>query len=93
MNSFYDPHPGLAGASARLPEVILIAAKELDGKEMELSDACLLIQEAADVVIANKEYGSAKVEVYDEYIGLKLVAGAGGANDYPRHHFRVIRYK
>jgi hypothetical protein len=93
MNSFYDPHPGLAGASARLPEVISIAAKELDGKEMEIPDAVKILQDAADVVISAKEYGSAKVEARNEYIGLTLIAGAGGKNDYPQHHFRVIRYK
>lgn len=95
MNTFYDPHPGIAGAAIKLPEVISIAVKKLDGKEMEISDAVKIIQEAANVVIAKKQFGSAKVEVQKEYkcIGVTLVAGKGGKNDFPKHKFRVIRFK
>ena len=91
---FYDPHPGIAGAGIRLPESICIAAKEIDGREMEISDAMKIIQDAADILVIDKQFGIAKVKDEKDYdfISLSLVEGLDD-DSYPKHSFRVIRYK
>jgi hypothetical protein len=93
MKTFYDPHPGRAGASIALPEIVLLVARGLDGKEMEVPDAVRIIQDAANDLVADGTFGDAKVEDHKEYIGLMLTEGEGGAEDFPKHSFRVIRYK
>lgn len=90
MKKFYDPHPG---ASIALPEIISLVAKGISGKEMEIADVVRIIQDAADTLVADGSFGDAKVEDQKDYISLTLVEGEGGAEDFPRHSFRVIRYK
>lgn len=93
MKTFYDPHPGRTGAGIALPEIIQLIAKGLDGKEMEVSDAVRIIQDAANALVSDEFFGDAKVEDHKEYIGLVLTEGEGGVEDFPKHTFRVIRYR
>jgi hypothetical protein len=89
--TFYDPHPGRAGAAIRLPDVVRLVAKGMDGKEMELDKAMDIIQDAANSLVSDGTFGHAQVADHEDYIGLTLCEGDEGS--YPKHSFRVIRYK
>lgn len=91
MKTFYDPHPGFAGAAIRLPDVVRLVAKGMDGKTMELDKAMDIIQDAANNLVADGTFGSAEVMDHENYIGLTLCDG--DEMSYPKHSFRVIRYK
>ena len=93
MKKFYDPHPGKGGASIELPESIVLAVKELDGKEIKVSDAVKTIQNVADLLVSNRLFGNAKAEDQKDCIILTLTEGEGRIEDFPKHSFRVIRYK
>ena len=101
MKTFYDPHPGFAGAAIRLPDVVRLVAKGMDGKEMEMEKAVGILQDAANNLIADGSFGEAVVEAHtstlggpdDGYIGLMLTEGDGDENSYPKHSFRLIRFK
>lgn len=79
--TFFDPHPGFAGAAIPIPEPVRLIANELDGKTMSLRDAVRLIESA----------GIGRTDVISDlgYIALWL---GSDPNDY-QHMFRVIRYK
>ena len=42
---FYDPHPGFAGAAARLPEGIRLIANELNGTRSTLREARVRLEQ------------------------------------------------
>lgn len=89
----YDPHPGLKSISVALPEIILLVARGLDGKEMEISDAIQIIQDAADTLVSNGYFCESIIEDHKDqnYLGLSLTEN--NPNGFPKHSFRVIRYK
>jgi hypothetical protein len=100
VKTFFDPHPGRAGAAIRLPDVVRLVAKGMDGKEMELEKAVSILQDAANNLVADGSFGEAVVEAHDSvldsdegYIGLMLTEGDGDEQSYPKHSFRVIRFK
>lgn len=95
MKTFYDPHPGRAGAAIRLPDVVRLVANGLVDKEMEVEKAVGILQDAANGLVADGSFGAAKVEdrPEHEYIALWLTEGDGEEDKYPKHSFRVIRYK
>lgn len=91
MKTFYDPHPGFAGAAIRLPDVVRLVAEGMDGKTMELDKAMDILQDAANSLVADGTFGHAAVMDHEDYIGLMLCEGDEGT--YPKHSFRVIRFK
>jgi hypothetical protein len=100
VKTFFDPHPGFAGAAIRLPDVVRLVAKGMSGKEMELEKAVSVLQDAANNLVADGSFGEAVVKAHDSvldsdegYIGLMLTEGDGDGQSYPKHSFRVIRFK
>ena len=91
MKTFYDPHPGRAGAAIKLPDVVRLVAKGLDGKEMEVAEAVRILQDTANTLVSDGSFGDAQVADHGDYIGLMLTEGDEYA--YPKHSFRLIRYK
>lgn len=79
--TFFDPHPGFAGAAIRIPEPIRLIANELDGKTMSLRDAVKRIESA----------GIGKVNVVPKYTYIALWLGSDP--NKRQHMFRVIRYR
>ncbi|MBL7045842.1 MAG: hypothetical protein ISR99_02340 [Parcubacteria group bacterium] len=59
---FYDPHPGLDGASVRFPERLRLIAVDLVGRQTTLRDAKRAFQGAMDF--------SGKVECLPKYIAI-----------------------
>ena len=80
VKTFYDPHPGFAGASIPIPGPVKKAAEALDGKTMSLRDAIALIQAATG--------GRVEDVPKHGYIALRL--GRAGSTE---HLFRVIKYR
>jgi len=79
VKTFYDPHPGLAGAMAYIPEKVRQVAQELDGHTLSLREAVNKIKAVTD----------GEVIVVPEYKFISLFIRAGGLI----HSFRVIKYK
>lgn len=79
--TFFDPHPGSAGAAVRIPDSIRSVANKLDGQTMSLRDAVRKLEAV----------GVGRVSIVSEhgYIALRL----GSDPNRARHVFRVIRYK
>ena len=78
VKTFFDPHPGFAGAIIPIPAPVKQKADELDGKTMSLRDAVNSLQNVT----------CGKVSVMDCWIALKLCEPNGLT-----HMFRVIRFK
>ncbi len=80
VKTFFDPHPGLAGARIPIPEKVRMVANELSGKSMTLCEAVARIQAAT----------SGKVSIANNYdfILLEIIEANG-----VRHGFRVVRFK
>ncbi len=78
--TFFDPHPGLAGALIPIPEKVRKIANELDGKSMSLREAIALIQAVTK--------GAVSVAKKFDFISLEITEKSG-----VRHMFRVIRFK
>lgn len=79
VKTFFDPHPGFAGATIPIPEAVKKVANGLNGKSMTLREAVtkiLLVTEGT--VAVNDDYGFITLELEDN-----------GAT----HGFRVIRFK
>lgn len=95
MKTFYDPHPGFAGAAIRLPEVVRLVANGMVDKEMEVEKAVSILQDAANTLVSDGDFGSAKVADHPnyQYIGLMLSDDEEGGDKYPSHSFCLIRYK
>ena len=51
MKTFYDPHPGFAGAAIKIPDVVRLVANAMNGKEMEVADAVRILQDAANTLV------------------------------------------
>lgn len=86
---FYDPHPGLAGCSERLPDPVKTVADWLDGKVLEVSEAVELISQA---VQGESEY---QVAAKGDYIALgveRLPGDMGERYNLFRKNWRVVRY-
>lgn len=79
MPTFFDPHPGFAGAAFPIPAEVKRVADELNGKRMSLRKAVKKIQAVT--------IGEVEVVSKDKYIGLTITDGSTA------HFFRVIRYK
>jgi len=79
--TFFDPHPGFAGAAIPIPGPVKKAADALDGQTLSLREAVARLRAA----------GIGSIEVVPEfgYIGLCLKGGGRGAE----HYFRVISYR
>ena len=77
--TFFDPHPGFAGASIPIPGPVKKVADGLDGQTMPLKEALARL----------RAVGIGSIEVVPEYdcIGLRL----GGGGRYVE--FRVIKYR
>lgn len=80
VRTFYDPHPGFAGASVPLPAPIKAIADDLDGERMSLRSAIARLERA--------EIGRFEVVSRFECIMMRMGGGSG-----PEHVFRVIRYR
>lgn len=78
VKTFFDPHPGFAGAAIPIPSAIKKAANQLNGKSMSLRKAVIKLQAVT----------GGKVSVNDGWIALEL-----REPDDIRHMFRVIRFK
>jgi hypothetical protein len=78
---FYDPHPGFAGAAARLPESMRKATEGLDGKKLSLEEALNRLQP-----FASKLKGVLDVKEEDKYISFLWPQGD------IKHYYRLIRY-
>ena len=105
--TFYDPHPGHAGAAIALPPTVLKIVKHLDKKKLPLQEALSVIQQAAQSLVDNNFFRKAEVktvEPHQEAIGevtflpftkgdpyISLKLIVG--NPYPQYCFRVISYK
>ena len=77
--TFYDPHPGFAGAAIPIPGPVKAAADALDGKSMTLREALAKIRATTN--------GSVEVVSKYGYIGLRLGGG------HAEHFIRVIKYR
>jgi hypothetical protein len=77
--TFFDPHPGFAGAAIPIPGLVKAIAEDLDGQTLSLTEAVARLRTVG--------IGSIEVVAQHQYIGLRL---GGGGN--PEHFFRVIRY-
>lgn len=80
VKTFFDPHPGYAGAMIPIPEAVRRVANQLTGKTVFLHDAVAQIQMVTKGMVSVPED-------YD-FISLKLTE-----NDGTCHSFRVIRFK
>lgn len=78
VKTFFDPHPGFAGAAIPIPTAVRKTANKLNGKNMSLREA----------VVKLRAVTSGKVSVKDGWIALKL-----RESDDIRHVFRVIRFR
>lgn len=77
VKTFFDPHPGLAGALIPIPATVRMVARKLNGKSMTLRKTVIKLQAVTD----------GKVSVKNGWIALKLKSG------YLMHIFMVIRFK
>lgn len=78
VKTFFDPHPGFAGALIPIPGPVRKVANDLNGESMTLREAVARIQ-----AVTNGE-----VSVKDGWISLELHRSDGAW-----HMFRVIRFK
>ncbi len=76
---FYNPHPGLMGAVARIPEAVRVVANDLNGKSMPLREAVAKIKAAT----------TAEVVVSVECVLLRANTGDGNVE----HVWRVIKFR
>lgn len=81
VKTFFDPHPGLAGAIIPIPSTVKRVANELNGSKTSLRDAIKKI----------KAVTTGKVDIYKNCITLetRCTTPFGLATNY----FRVIRFK
>ena len=81
--SFFDPHPGLAGCLAPIPDVVKDIADSLNGCVMNLTDAMAQFQ---------REFPGGTFAVHDDMGFIGLTVG-----DYKKgetqHSWRVIRFR
>ena len=75
--TFFDPHPGFAGAAIPIPAAVKKVADELNNKSLPLSEAVAMIQATT----------KGKVSIRDGWIALVIYEPNGAM-----HMFRVIRF-
>ena len=78
MVKLYDPHPGFAGAAARLPKSMQQVAQELNNRSMSLEDAVQML-----APIAKEVHG--EIQVIKEFNYIAFVLGP--------HMYRLLRYQ
>ena len=78
LKTFYDPHPGFAGAFLPIPTAVRKVAEELNGKTMTLAKALAKIRAVT----------TGKVELVEDYNYISLDVTTGSSRSY----YRVIRY-
>lgn len=78
IKTFFDPHPGFAGAIIPIPALVKKTANELNGKSVSLREAVTRLQAVTN----------GKISVKDGWIALEL-----RESDDTKHMFRVIRFK
>lgn len=83
VKTFFDPHPGFAGAAIPIPKEVRKVANNLDGKSMTLFEAVKQIQAVTT--------GTVSVAEHYDFIALEIFDASGA--QYPRHYFRVIKFK
>ena len=81
LRTFFNPHPGFAGAAIPIPGPMKTAAENLDGQEMSLKDA----------VERLKAVGIGRIEVVPKYDYISL--WLDGSGRHASHMFRVICYR
>ena len=79
--TFFDPHPGFAGAAIPIPARIKSVADLLSGKTMSLKDAVTLLKAV--------HIGSISVIAEGSWIKLHLK----GSGRHAEHVFRVIKFR
>ena len=79
LKTFYDPHPGFAGAFFSIPTAVREVAEELNRKTMTLGEALAKVRAVT----------AGKVEIVKKhnYISLEVTT------DSWRSYYRVIRYR
>ena len=79
--TFFDPHPGFAGAAIPIPGAIKKVADALNGQTLPLKEALARL----------RAVGIGEIGVVAKYafITLRLYSGP----NQPEHFFRVIRYR
>jgi len=82
IKTFFDPHPGFAGAAIPIPHQVKEAADKLDGQSLTLAEALECLRSA---------YPAGRFEVVAEYDFVSL--WLDGGRHQPSHMFRVIRYR
>lgn len=80
MPTFFDPHPGFAGAAVSIPREVKAVADGLNGQRMSLRKAVNKIKAVA----------SGKVQVVSKYKYISLIITD---RPYTTHLFRVIQYR
>lgn len=75
--TFYEPHPGFAGAAICFPNLLKEVADSLDGSEGTIEDAITLFQEAGNNLVAQKRFGKVEVRTVEQ---LYTPAKDGGLN-------------
>jgi hypothetical protein len=99
--TFFDPHPGLMGALAPIPEPVRLLAQELDGKTLQLEDALQRISAACpegivEAMPRERAPTSFLADLGDRkfcYISLKMGSIKIREDVFlPQHSWRVIKY-
>jgi len=80
--TFYDSHPGLAGATARLPEPMKKAVDELNGKTASLDEIMSKLQP-----IAKELEGELIADEEEKYITFTI------HREKLIHSYKLISYK
>jgi len=81
VKTFFDPHPGFAGAAIPIPAAVKKVADGLDGQRLSLREAVARLQAVTP--------GKVEVVAEFDFIGLRL----DGSGRHLSHFFRVIRYR
>ncbi len=81
VKTFYDPHPGFAGAAIPIPWAVKKVADELDGQRLSLREAVARLRAVTP--------GQVEVVADLNFIRLRLA----GSGRYLYHFFRVIKYR
>ena len=82
VKTFFDPHPGMMGAAAPIPDAVRKVANELNGQKFSLREAVSKI----------KAVTSGEVKVYKDCIMLSIRIDVSSAG-YIGHVWRVIKFR
>lgn len=97
--TYFDPHPGFAGAATVIPEPVRLVANEMNGKSYEDDEALRLIQEAAPAgfeleLITYKDktaIGGETAEYHGD--GMLILRSCGNSPPpYPINEWRVLKW-